>query len=225
MKRPIILDLYCGEGGCSVGYHRAGFDVVGVDYKPMKRYPFTFIRDDALDCLRQFIQSGAIRDFDAIHASPPCQAYSKMKGQARDGYQMLIAPTRELLIASGLPYVIENVDGAKWHMREPIMLKGTMFGLKVFRSRYFESNVLLLAPTAHPNSRFGRASRQGRRPAEGEYVVVTGNFYQGDGIAKRAMGIDWMTRRGMAQAIPPAYTEWIGAQLIQHAMSRREVPA
>jgi DNA (cytosine-5)-methyltransferase 1 len=139
-----LLDLFCGAGGAAMGYHRAGFDVVGVDHRPQPNYPFEFIETDALTFLRE---GGPIRGwFDAIHASPPCQAYSagaRMRnGYAKD-HPRLIEPLRELLIQTGLPYVIENVPEAP--LRSPMRLCGSQFGLDVRRHRAFESNVLLLS--------------------------------------------------------------------------------
>lgn len=207
-----LLDLYCCEGGAAMGYGRAGFDVVGVDHKPRPRYPFPCIQADALDYVRQHGH-----EFDAIHASPPCQAYSRNRHVWKThSHPELIEPTRDALRATGRPYVIENVEGAPLIADMTIWLKGTMFGLRVFRKRGFESNVLLLQPKPIANRHFGRAAKQGRPAADGEYVTVTGHFNQADGYAKRAMGIDWMTRYGMSQALPPAYTEFIGAQLIAY---------
>jgi len=210
MNRPKLLDLFCCEGGAAMGYHRAGFDVVGVDKVEQPRYPFEFLQADALEYLRQHGH-----EFDAIHASPPCQGYSSMRHVTGKEYPKLFEIVREMCVAIGKPFVIENVVGAPFDPNKTIWLKGTMFDLRVFRKRGFESNVLLLQPPPLPNHAFGKAGKQGRPLKEGEaYITVTGNFNQEGGYAKVAMGIDWMTRKGMSQAIPPAYTEFIGKQLI-----------
>lgn len=203
MSRPRLLDLFCGGGGCSRGYHDAGFDVVGVDLNPMPEYPYEFHQGDALEYLREHGHK-----FDAIHASPPCQAYSWSARRWNVERADLVGPTRELLIAIGRPYVIENVVGAPLH--NPVVLTGTMFGLGVVRRRLFETNWFLLAPSYV--SPVGSVR-------EGQYVTVAG--HGGDGRAalhlwKAAMGIDWMTRKQLTQAIPPAYTHYIGTQLCRH---------
>lgn len=200
-----LLDLFCGAGGAAMGYHRAGFDeIVGVDIKPQKHYPFTFVLGDALEYCRLH---GA--EFDAIHASPPCQCYSVTQNiwhnQAK--HPDLVVPTREALIATGRPYVIENVPGAP--LVNPIVLCGAMFGLHVYRHRLFESNTLLLAPS---HVRHVARASYGRRPKADEFYTITGHFADVVG-ARMAMGIDWMTRDELSQAIPPAYTEHIGKQL------------
>lgn len=142
--RPRLLDLYCGAGGCSAGYHRAGFDVTGVDLRPMSRYPFPFIQADALEYLREHGNS-----FDAIHASPPCQRYTVARTihQSGERHPDLVAPTRELLLASGKPWIMENVVGAP--MGCSVVLCGLMFGLRVLRHRLFEASFVLLVPE-HP---------------------------------------------------------------------------
>ena len=212
--RPRLLDLFCGAGGCSVGYHRAGFDVVGVDHQPMPRYPFEFIKSDALEYL-----AGHGKEFDAIHASPPCQAFSvatAVHGHAvRAKHPDLIAPCRDLLQETGYPWVIENVPGAPLRPH-CIMLCGMMFGLRVLRHRWFESNILLLSPP-HPRHPVGMLTNSKRAFDRGEsrFVCVAGhNFSRSAG--ESAMRIDWMgSRRELSQAIPPAYTEFIGQQLIR----------
>lgn len=219
-----LLDLFCGEGGAAMGYHRAGFDeIVGVDDLSNNknaglRYPFTFVKGDALDYLRQHGH-----EFDAIHASPPCQAYTINRNlwPART-YPMLIPAVRAELQQFDVPYVIENVMGARPHMINPIMLKGTMFGLKVFRARLFESNVFLLAPYPTPNRMWGKAAPQGTMPNDRRQFITVAGHFAGAEYAQKAMGIDWMTRKGLAESVPPAYAEWIGQQLIQHIESRRK---
>lgn len=208
MSRPLLLDLFCGAGGAAMGYYRAGFDVIGVDIKPQPRYPFEFIQGDAL---RPPVD---LSRFDAIHASPPCQKFSVMKvlPQAKD-HPDLIGPTRSLLAGSGLPYVIENVPGSP--LRFPITLCGAMFGLRSSEERYlrrhrlFESNVLLqtyncnhkgLAVGVYGHGSAGWLGQRMRTAKADE--------------AKVLMGMDWATRNGMSQAIPPAYTEFIGRQLM-----------
>jgi DNA (cytosine-5)-methyltransferase 1 len=143
MSRPKLLDLFCGAGGCSVGYARAGFDVVGVDNMPHPDYPFPMFVADAIE----FIEDGWIEagNFDAVHASPPCPRYSvATPSAARDKHPDLVAPVRELLRATGLPYVIENVPGAP--LDTPILLCGSMFDLGVRRHRLFETNAPALQP-------------------------------------------------------------------------------
>jgi DNA (cytosine-5)-methyltransferase 1 len=214
MSSPAILDLFCGAGGASAGYERAGFEVVGVDLVSSPRYPYQFVQGDAL----AFLEAGGAKGFAAIHASPPCQRYSsatKVHGdEIIDSHPDLIAPVRELLEASGLPYIIENVPGAP--MLEPaIVLCGSMFGLEVRRHRIFEGSVPILPPFACDHSRpavpvyghTGAGANRGRERERG----------RSNGVAdwRRAMGIEWMSRDELAEAIPPAYTEWLGAHLLE----------
>jgi len=208
-----------------MGYSRAGFEVVGVDIKPQSHYPFEFVQADAF---RAF-QIKFWADFDAIHASPPCQAYSTLKARWQDReHPDLIQPTRELLEQTGLPYVIENVEGAP--LLNPAKLCGSWFGLDVRRHRLFETNWSLMStPCSHhwQQPRFGIPDK--RREAASAVVPVFGTGRQvwtvnGEDISieeqrtlqGEAMGIDWMTPYELTQAIPPAYTELIGHQLLQH---------
>jgi DNA (cytosine-5)-methyltransferase 1 len=206
--RPRLLDLFCGAGGCSVGYERAGFDVEGVDHNPQPNYPFPFSCYDALEALQDV---SYVARFDAIHASPPCQAFSNAQRIQQNDHPDLLAPTRELLEVVGLPYVIENVPGAP--LRNPARLEGQMFGLDLYRPRLFETNWPLVVPALIPPP--PRQAKMGRPPKAGEAVQVVGNFSDVT-AARLAMGIDWMTRDELAQAIPPAYTEFIGQQLLDY---------
>lgn len=201
--RPRLLDLFCGAGGCAVGYHRAGFDVTGVDHRPQPRYPFAFVRADALEYLADHG-----REFDVIHASPPCQRYSRMT-PAPDCHPDLIGPCRELLGSIGKPWIMENVAGSP--LRSPTMLCGSMFGLRTYRHRHFEASFLLLGLPHHPHRE--RCLPAGRGVSASGLISVAGNIANMP-AARRAMGIDWMTRAEISQAVPPAYTEFIGRQLI-----------
>jgi len=194
-----------------MGYHRAGFDVVGVDINPQPNYPFPFVQGDALEYV------GAIEyRFDAIHASPPCQAFSNAQRIQRNEHPDLIFPTRELLVQTGIPYVIENVVGAP--LINPVRLEGQMFpALNVYRPRLFETNWPLDVPALVPPP--PRQTKMGRKPRAGEAIHVVGHFT--DVLAaSRAMGIDWMLRDELAQAIPPAYTHFIGDQLLAHIQDK-----
>lgn len=224
----VLLDAFCGAGGCTKGYQRAGFYVIGVDLHPQPNYCGDhFIQADALE----FLEDAWHRDYkvDAIHASPPCQAYSTLRHAAehkRDSYPDLIPETRRLLQATGLPYVIENVVGAP--LLEPIELCGSMFGLgsgdrQLRRHRLFESNVFMFQPECnHVGEAIGvyGGGPVGRytfnNGAKRDYYGRRGG-YQGTVAEKReAMQIDWMSAKEINQAIPPAYTEFIGRQLAQY---------
>jgi DNA (cytosine-5)-methyltransferase 1 len=210
-----LLDLFCGAGGCTAGYQRAGFWVRGVDLKRQPRYVGEqFVQADALEYLQGLIESGEIGEFDAVHASPPCQAYSISQHIHANGssHPDLIAPCRALLMQSGLPWVMENVVGAP--LRMPIVLCGLMFSLGVLRHRLFESPEMLLAPF-HPQHPAGNLTGAGHGYSTGaqQFVCVAGNNFNRNAGA-RAMKIEWMTRPELAQAIPPAYTEFIGRQLV-----------
>jgi DNA (cytosine-5)-methyltransferase 1 len=221
-----LLDLFCGAGGAAMGYHRAGFEVTGVDIKPMPHYPFTFIQGDALEYI-----AAHGSEFDAIHASPPCQGYSEATPmEHRSDTPKLIPEVRELLNRIGKPYAIENVEGARSELGNSVMLCGTMFNLPIWRHRYFETwPAWFMSPAtcAHIHRPItvhsGSHTRQTWEP-----VLCTGG---GDGkrscrkllrpresvdVIRWAMGIDWMTQGELSQAIPPAYTQWIGAQLMAH---------
>ncbi len=216
--RPLLLDLFCGAGGAAMGYHRAGFEVIGVDINPQPDYPFEFVQADALDPELTFDN-----DFVAVHASPPCQAHSTASGNARKAgteYPELIGPTRELLKRLDLPYVIENVEGAP--LIDPIKLCGSSFGLDVRRRRLFETNwsVGVVPPSVSwQTPRF--RSLDSRMVKAGKLATVVGVHghcqYAGEGrLRELAMGIDWMTQDELAESIPPAYTEFIGRRLIAH---------
>lgn len=216
MSRPRLLDLFCGAGGAAMGYYRAGFDVVGVDVAPQKRYPFEFVQADAIEYVAEHG-----REFDVIHASPPCQGYSVTRSLATHDFAMLVPQVRALLQNAGKPYVIENVVGAP--LVNPLMLCGTMFGLRVIRHRLFEcSPAIYFPPMACCHN--GKSSGNNRiKHANGTttptlaqfaFLTITGNDYlsREGGIA---MSIDWMVKRELSQAIPPAYTGYIGKKLLE----------
>lgn len=220
MARPRLLDLFCGAGGAGTGYHRAGFDVVGVDIEPQQRYPFDFQQADALEYILE-LAGYANGLYDAIHASPPCQKYSKLfttMEHKRNSHPDLVAPVRELLEKTGLPYVIENVYGAPLN-RGSVMLCGGMFGLRTYRHRWFECSEFLWCPE-HPRHaiKSDKGSRRKEYFLSGGFISVVGNV--GSYCGPAAMGIDWMTGEELSQAIPPAYTEWIGKQLMRVANRR-----
>lgn len=193
-----------------MGYHRAGFDVTGVDIKPMPRFPFEFIQGDALEYVAKHGH-----EYDVIHASPPCQDYCALS-HLSNGSEKLINKTRELLQETGLPYVIENVAGARHELINPLMLCGTMFiETKVRRHRYFECFPVIWFPPMLCNHNYGRIPRAGRGANEYGYMSISGHL-SNIKAARKAMSIDWMTGKELSQAIPPAYTEWIGKQLMRH---------
>jgi DNA (cytosine-5)-methyltransferase 1 len=203
--RPRLLDVFCGAGGGAVGYYRAGFDVVGVDIKPQPHYPFEFHQGDALEWIE-----GHGREFDVIHASPPCQGYSRMrhlKWLQNRTYPLLIPVVRSLLQATGKTWVIENVADAPLN---GALLCGAALGLPIVRHRRFESNILLLFPPCpgHQILFHGQATMSQRGKNAGVMGISAGQD------AGEALGISWMTGMEMRQAIPPKYTELIGGQLI-----------
>lgn len=216
MTRPLLLDTFCKAGGCSVGYHRAGFDVVGVDIEAQKNYPFEFHQADALEFIERYG-----REFDVIHASPPCQKFmtlqniNRAQGRQNDHVD-LISPSRDALIRTGKIYVIENVQGSP--VKTQIILCGHSLGLeRLARHRHFESNVLLFAPPC--------THRRSTEPIIGVY----GNYPDGHRVSEKQyrltrtasslaeaseiMGIDWMVWNEIKEAIPPTYTEYIGRQM------------
>lgn len=221
-RRPRILDLFCCAGGAGTGYAKAGFEVVGVDINPQPNYPFAFIQADALKLDSKFIAT-----FDAIHASPPCQSYSDLAKRNRNAHEWprLIDPVRDILLDSGLPYIIENVEGAP--LRNPIVLCGTMFkGLRVIRHRLFEANFPILTPKhgTHPlvHTFDKRKAHYGKTNDMVDFVQVTGGGNCTIAAARDAMQIDWMTKNELNEAIPPAYTRFIGKQLLAFMIAEIE---
>lgn len=250
--KPRLLDLFCGAGGAAMGYSRAGWHVFGVDLGgkkkdgtptlgPLRHYPFDYHHGDALAFLAEHGH-----EYDAIHASPPCQGYTIATAGnpgARAKHQRLIAATRELLEVTGRPWVIENVELAKSQMIDPVMLCGRMFGLKaddedgmplvLDRHRLFESSVPLVAP-AHPKHGdvqvagvYGgsrRSSKRNATPADDRYAARHerrgGYVPRSKRVQERLLGIDWMTVKGLQESIPPVYAEWIGLQLLAHLEER-----
>ena len=208
--RPRALDLFCCEGGAGMGYHQAGFDVLGVDIEQQPRYPFAFVCGDALAYLAKHGH-----EYDAIHASPPCQGYSHLTPEAhRANYPKLIPQLRAMLRELGKPYVIENVAGARYELENPVMLCGSMFGLRTQRHRYFETSFPVAAPCACDHSQIpllvttaSKASRK-KRFALGMKPKSVKN-------APAAYGIDWMSCEGLKECIPPAFTSFLGRAIIQ----------
>lgn len=229
MTRPKILVSFCGAGGSAMGWHRAGFEVWGTDFFPQENFPFPerFIQGDALEYL--FWHGG---EFDAHDAGPPCQwstalrkGTNQSKGWGREHFD-LINDTRIVLEDWGLPYVIENVSGAA--VRKDVTLCGEMFSLEVLRHRHFELGGWSIPKPIHPKHR-GRV--KGWRHGEyfdGPYFAVYGDGGGKGSLAdwQRAMGTPWMTsKHEIAEAIPPAYTEFLGAQLVQYLINQREEAA
>jgi DNA (cytosine-5)-methyltransferase 1 len=209
-----LLDLYCCAGGAADGYAVAGFEIVGVDIDPQPNYPYEFIQDDALTVLRDHEFTD---DFDAIHASPPCQSFTAYRRKGHGvgaGYPDLIPPTRAALIAAGRPYVIENVHGAP--LQDAVRLCGSSFGLDVRRHRFFESDVPIMAPPCnHTAQRPGRFPGATNRASMSRATVEVGVWRIPLETQKSAMGIDReITLRELSEAIPPAYTEHIGGYLM-----------
>ena len=206
MAKPCLLDLFCGAGGAAMGYYRAGFDVVGVDIKPQPHYPFTFIQGDALN------PPVKLSAFDVIHASPPCQAYSTMtKKWGRELLHPDLVPLIRLMLReTGLPYVIENVRNSG--LDGTVMLCGSIFNLPLRRHRYFQlSNGNPLTLTCNHSAPvvavYGHSGGRSKRDNKSFGGIETW---------KAAMEIDWMSGDELAEAIPPAYTEFIGRQLMEH---------
>ena len=219
-SKPRLLDLFCGAGGAAMGYHNAGFQVVGVDVKPQPRYPFEFHQEDAITVLAWFVADHPwMNPCDAIHASPPCQAFTDLKGMWNaKQHEDLLTPTRALLQRIDIPYVIENVPGAPMNGSH-VTLCGSAFGLgtddaELRRHRHFEANFpILVPPCQHGRSErvigvYGGHGRDRRRKINTQDFSVEQR--------REAMGIDWMTGEELSQAIPPAYTEHIGEALRDH---------
>ena len=221
--RPRLLDLFCCAGGAGAGYDRAGFDVIGVDIDPQPRYPFGFLQTDVMALDQRFLRS-----FDAIHASPPCQKYSAASPLQGKEHPDLIDGVRDMLMASGVPYVIENVPGSP--LRNPVTICGLACGCNVKRHRLFETSfpaVGTTCPKGHPGdwlivfgySALRRSRGQGTGPKKDRGKSKGNSVPHAETCA--AMGIDWMTRTELSQAIPPAYSEHIGHQLLAHLQSQR----
>lgn len=219
-NRPKLLDLFCCAGGAAMGYHLAGFDVTGVDIKPQKRYPFEFVLGDALEYATKHAHQ-----FDVIHASPPCQAFSVLTPtQYKANHPNLIDSIRQILLTSGKPYVIENVSGARKLLHDPLMLCGTMLGLPIYRHRYFEIKpdfYPLLPGCSHsfaPVLVSGHTKRYKKIVSKSGSAsrIEKGKRFSGDVIAtkREAMECQWMTSAEITEAIPPAYTEFIGKYLL-----------
>lgn len=239
-----LLDLFCCAGGAGMGYHRAGLDVFGVDLEPQPRYPFPFHQGDVLEVLATLLTGGrvdfthpdgrvewlALADFDVVHASPPCQLFSISANAHGTENVDLLTPTRPLLEQTGLPFIIENVVGAP--LREPVLLCATMFGLRapdvdgvvlqLQRHRLFETSFpILLAPSpcAHDGSPVaGHGGSRHEKPEHRDNPARRGGYTPALHVRAQIMGIDWMrSEHELNQAIPPAYTEWLGQQALMFA--------
>jgi DNA (cytosine-5)-methyltransferase 1 len=214
---PLLLDLYSCAGGSGMGFYRAGYDIVGVDSEPQPNYPFEFHQADALTYLREVIDNGMRlpdgRKVKAINASPPCQFYSTMtncRPGLREEYPDLIGPTRALLSETTVPWVIENVGAAKPWMNDPITLCGQMFGLELYRHRLFESNVRIPEPL-HPSHT--KPASKAAHWVPGTVMSVCGHVHPIT-MAREVMEIWWTTRDELSEAVPPAFTEYLGKQML-----------
>lgn len=222
-----MLDIFCGAGGCSRGYQQAGFSVVGCDIVGQPRYiGDDFILMDGIGLLERLVGGEVVNgyrlcDFVAVHASPPCQGYSRARyvvdRETQAGYSDLIGVVRELLKRAERPYVIENVPGAP--LVDPVVLNGAMFGLLVQRVRLFECSFYVpffLLP------QLPRPVKMGRKVVAGQVIQPVGHF-QNVEYARQQMGIDWMVQDELTQAIPPAYTEFIGRRLMEHITAKDNI--
>lgn len=218
--KPRLLDLFCGGGGAAMGYHRAGFEVVGVDVVDQPHYPFEFYLADALAVVNPESSWSSFgmfpSSFDVIHASPPCQsftAYRRRGDGVGDAYPDLVQPVRELLNATGLPWIIENVEGAPLHA--PITLCGSIFGLDVQRHRLFESSFPMMSPPCD-HSQFQGSYPCATNRTNPRKTCEIGVWRIPLETQKQAMGVDWdCTLPELSNMVPPAFTEWVGTQLLQ----------
>jgi DNA (cytosine-5)-methyltransferase 1 len=204
-----LLDLFCCGGSGGYGYEKAGFEVVGVDILTQPKHKGNFVQSDAFEYLKEY---GHL--FDAIHASPPCQEYSPSTKQFRMAgkeYPDLIAQTREALIKSGKPYVIENVPNSP--LVNPVVLCGTMFGMRTYRHRLFESNIHIDQPE-HPEHT-AKNAKMGRPIKDDEFIQYVGHF-PGVKMVQEMCGTPWLGQKELAQSIPPQYTKYIGLVLIEY---------
>jgi len=232
MRRYNIVDLFSGAGGTAMGFHQAApFNIVGVDINPQPNYPFTFRQDDVMELLSK--QVDTFKSWaDVINAAPPCQGYSVTRhmNPNAESYPLLISAVRELIAPLGIPYVMENVEDARWDMIKPITLCGSSFGLRVRRHRLFESNIPLKGLpcehrwqnehkpySIHMSSARGGYRRSGIQPVFGSCQNLGGDSRFLKGVA---MGIDWMKEHEMNQAIPPAYSRYLGKQVYDYLMKR-----
>lgn len=209
--RPRLLDAFCRQGGAGKGYADAGFDVTGIDIDPQPLYPYRFVQGDAVAFIREH---GA--EFDFIHTSPPCQLDSDCQRLHGNQHPDLIDPTRDALETTGRPWVIENVRGALPKLRQPVMLCGAMFGLETYRHRYFEPGGGFRLEQLPHSAHTVPQAKMGRPVPSGHFGQFVGNF-SGVPLARRVMGVPWMTREGIRECIPPAYTEWIGRAFLAAA--------
>jgi len=208
MEKLKLLDLYCCGGGAGHGYELAGLDVTGVDIEPQPKHRGKVVVADAIEYLREHYQ-----EYDAIHASPPCQQYSTSSMQFRlngKEYPDLISITREELIKTGKPYIIENVPNSP--LINPIQLCGSMFGMRTYRHRLFESNMPLVAPIHHKHS--VKNAKMGRKANEDENIQYVGHF-SGLKEVRQMTGLNWLGTYELAQSIPPQYTEYLDKQVIE----------
>lgn len=230
-RRPLLLDLFCKAGGASMGYHLAGFDVIGVDLEPQPRYPFEFHQGDFREVGTRLL---AQHDVAAIALSPPCKLATDLRHFSASHHLDLIPAAREFARSTGLPYVIENVEGA--HLLDPVVLCGSMFDRLIERHREFESNCPLpQMPHRHADQRhmspwFPVLRYHSGRPRVTMSPVI-GVYGGGQGLGngeverwRDVMGIDWMVRDELSQAIPPCYTRWIGYRLMRHLASNVPTP-
>lgn len=228
---PVLLDLFSCEGGAAVGYHRAGWDVVGVDMDKnrLKRFPFASHMGDALEFATRWGDT-----FDAIHASPPCQGYTRGNAGKETSWPKLIPQVRDALEATGKPYVIENVEDARSEMRDPVLLCGSMFNLSTVdtdgitihlqRHRLFETNWPLTQPVCDHSKQEWVAGAYGgarRDKYEARYVRKGGYVPPDKQVVKNLLGIEHdMTWQGLYECLPPSYTEFIGRALMQYVTER-----
>ncbi|MEV7830834.1 SAM-dependent methyltransferase [Streptomyces subrutilus] len=212
-RTPRILDAFCCQGGASHGYALAGFDVTGIDITPQPRYPYRFVQGDAVAFIREH---GA--EFDFIHASPPCQLYSRAHKIRGRNHPDLIAPTREALEFAGRPWVIENVEEALSELRNPVTLCAAAFGMRTYRHRLFETSEGFALTSPDHGTHVAPLTKMGRPRRPGQFAHYVGNF-SGVQDARDDLEVPWMNRDGIRECIPPAYTKHIGREVRAHLAS------
>lgn len=210
-NKPVVLNLFCCQGGSGAGYGDAGFTVYGVDQSPQPRYPYPFVQADALEFLTRH-RDWISECVSLVDASPPCRLYSVTQRIQGNDHPDLIGPVRELILATGVPYVIENVADAEPELKNPVTLCGTMFGLRTYRHRLFETGGWELTAPEHPEH-VQDTVKMGRPLQPGDFYHAVGNF-SGVEYARQDMGVTWMSRDGIRECVPPAYTEYIGRQFL-----------